>query len=181
MILTFTLRFNNLNQTNFYKQLRSPEMKNRIFLLALSMAFLIFFTGASSFAQEQQTRFLKQHNTHFLKDHLKQTEEMLVQALKSNSTNMSSSATQTIRELEQIFPSESFSSFIEPLSVIIKNEKADTQLRILSALALDGLHSDKGDKVIYEVAKNTTNESLKNISMALAIESYKADDKVSLK
>jgi len=156
-------------------------MKNRIFLLAISMAFLLIFTGASSFAQDQQTRFLKQHKSHFLKAHLKQTEEMLVQALQSNSTNMCSSAAQTIRELEQIFPSESFGSFIEPLSVIIQNEKADTQLRILSALALDGLHSDNGDKVIYEVAKNTINESLKNISTALAIESIKAEDGISLK
>jgi hypothetical protein len=156
-------------------------MKNRIILLAISMVFLLIFTGASAFAQDQTTRFLKQHKSHFLKDHLKQTEEMLVQALQSNSVNMNSSAAQTIRELEQIFPAESFSLFIEPLSVIIQNERADTQLRILSALALDGLHSDNGDKVIYEVAKNTTNESLKNISTALAIESFKADDKLSLK
>jgi hypothetical protein len=156
-------------------------MKNRIFLLAISMAFLLILTGASSFAQDQQTRFLKQHKSHFLKDHLKQTEDMLVQALKSNSVNMNSSAAQTIRELEQIFPNESFSSFIEPLSVIIQNEKADTQLRILSVLALDGLHSDKGDKVIYEVAKNSSDESLKNISKALAIESIKAEDGISLK
>lgn len=156
-------------------------MKNRIFILVISMAFLLIFTVTSSFAQDQQTRFLKQHKSHFLKEHLKQTEDMLVQALQNNSIDMNSSAVQTIRELEQIFPNESFNLFLEPLSVIIQNEKADTQLRILSALALDGLHSDKGDKVIYEVAKNTSNESLKNISKALAIESFKADDKISSK
>jgi hypothetical protein len=156
-------------------------MKNPIFLLALSVAFLIFFTSAPSFAQNQPTRFSKQHKSHFLTEHMKQTEEMLVKALQSNSTDMRSSAAQTIRELEQIFPYESFSSFIEPLSVIIQNEKADTQLRILAALALDGLHSDKGDKVIYEVAKNSSDESIKNISKALATESIKAEDGLSLK
>lgn len=156
-------------------------MKNRIFLLAILMAFLLIFTVTSSFAQDQQTRFLKQHKSHFLKDHLKQTEDMLLQALQSTSLNMKSTAVQTIRELEEIYPSESFSSFIEPLSDIIQNEKTDTPLRILSALALDKLHSDNGDKVIYKVAKNTTDESMKNICSALAIESFKADDKISSK
>lgn len=156
-------------------------MKNRIFLLAISVVLLLIFTGVSSFAQDQSTRYSKQHKSHFLKDHLKQTEDMLVQDLQNNSVNMNLGAAQTIRELEEIFPSESFTLFIEPLSDIIRNEKSDTQLRILSALALDGLHSDKGDKVIYEVAKNTSNESLKNISKALAIESFKADDKISSK
>jgi hypothetical protein len=156
-------------------------MKNRFLILVLSIAFAFFLGGSSTFAQNQPQRFLKQHKSHFLKEHLEQTEKMLVQALQSNSTDMNSSAAQTIRELEQIFPSEPFDSFLEPLSVIIRNEKADTQLRILSALALDGLHSDKGDQAIFEVAKNTTNESLKNISKALAIESFKEEDKLSLK
>jgi hypothetical protein len=46
----------------------------------------------------------------------------------------------------------------------------------LSALALDKLHSGEGDKVIYDVAKSTTNESIKNICEALAIESFKANE-----
>lgn len=154
-------------------------MKARNFLLVFLMISFSIFVFTSSFAQEQTTRYLKQHKSHFLKEHLNQTEKMLVQALQSNSVDMSSSAAQTIRELEQIFPSELFSSFIEPLSNIIQNEKADTQLRILSALALDGLHSEKGDKVIYEVAKTTSNESLKNVSEALAIESINEEYKLS--
>ena len=48
--------------------------------------------------------------------------------------------------------------------------------RILSALALDELHSDKGDATIYEVAKYTSNQSVKDICNALAIESFKADE-----
>ena len=110
-------------------------MNNRIFLLAISMVFFLLFTGATSFAQNQPPRFVKQHNSHFLKEHLKQTEQMLIQALQSNSVGMNSSAVQTIRELEQMFPSVSFNLFLEPLSNIIQNEKNDTHLRILSALA----------------------------------------------
>lgn len=156
-------------------------MKNLIFSTIVLLALVYLFIDESALAQNQQPRFLKQHNSHFLKEHLKQTEQMLIQALQNNSVSMNSSAVQTIRELEQIFPSESFSLFLEPLSNIIQNEKADIHLRILSALALDGLHTDIGDQAIYEVAKYTSNESLKNICVALAIESIKAEDKISLK
>ncbi len=156
-------------------------MNKSIFLLAISMVFSLFFTGATSFAQNQPQRFMKQHKSHFLKEHLKQTEEMLIKALQSNSVNMSITAAQTIRELEQIFPSEPFTSFIEPLSKIVRDESADVQSRILAALALDGLHSDIGDKVIFDMVGATTNLSFKNICSALAIESFKAEDKISMK
>ena len=156
-------------------------MKNLIFSTVVLIALVYLFIDESALAQNQQPRFLKQHNSHFLKEHLKQTEQMLLQALQNNSVGMNSSAVQTIKELEQIFPSESFSLFLEPLCNIIQNEKADIHLRILSALALEGLRRDIGDQAIYEVAKYTSNESLKNICVALAIESIKAEDQISLK
>ena len=151
-------------------------MKKHFLFLVISFLILLFFNNSAAFAQENQTRLLKQHRLSFEKTHLEQTEIMLVQALESNSPSLNSSALQTIREIEEIFPTESFSTFIEPLGDIIKNENADTQLRILSALALDKLHSDIGDNIIYEVAKNTTNESVKNVSQALAVKSFKDDN-----
>jgi hypothetical protein len=156
-------------------------VKKHFLFLVISILILLFFSSSSAFAQNNQTRLLKQHKLSFAKAHLEQTEIMLLQAIESNSVSLNSSAVQTIRELEEIFPTESFSVFIEPLSTIIQNEKADTQLRILSALALDKLHSDFGDEVIYEVAKTTSNESVKNISTALSIESFKADNKINSK
>ncbi|MCW8814318.1 MAG: hypothetical protein OQK65_12370, partial [Chlorobium sp.] len=95
----------------------------------------------------------------------------------SNDANMVSSSVQTIRELEQVFPDEAFTSFIDPLSNIVRNENFETHARILSALALDELHSDKGDASIYDVARNSSNQSVKDICSALAIESFKADEK----
>jgi len=151
-------------------------VKKHFLFLVISFLILLFFNNSAAFAQENQTRLLKQHRLSFEKAHLEQTEIMLVQALESNSASLNSSALQTIREIEEIFPNESFSTFIEPLGDIIKNENADTQLRILSALALDKLHSDIGDNIIYEVAKNTTIESVKNVSEALAIKSFKDDE-----
>lgn len=150
-------------------------MKNRIIFLPLLLS-LFFFFSESTFAQEQTTRFLKQHKAYFLKHHLDQTDTMIIHALQSNSPNMKETAVQTIRELEEVFPYEPFLLFIDPLSNMVSNEKDNTQLRILSALALDKLHSDKGDKIIYNVAKTTTNNSIKNICEALAIESFKANE-----
>lgn len=104
---------------------------------------------------------------------------MLVKALEANSVSLNSTASQTIRELEQIFPDEPFEEFIEPLGKIITDEHAETESRILSALALDGLHSDSGDKVIFEVAKTTSNNSIKAICEALAVESFKAEEEMN--
>ena len=151
-------------------------MKTRMFRLTLSVLLLFLFVGAS-LAQERPTRFAEQHNSEFVKNHLETTEKMLLKHLTDTTTNSELSAVQTIRELEQIFPNKSFSSFIEPLSNIVKNEKLETQLRVLSAIALDELHSDKGDIAIYEVAKNSTNESVKNVCRAISFEISKTAEK----
>ena len=145
-------------------------------VIFFSLITILIFSATIP-AQSKPTRFSKQHNSHFLKEHLDKTEAMLIQSLQSNDANMVSSSVQTIRELEQVFPEETFGSFIDPLSSIVQNENFDTHSRILSALALDELHSDKGDKAIYEMAKNTSNQSVKDICAALAIESFKADEK----
>lgn len=144
-------------------------MKKIIILLLLSIVFL----SAAIYAQTKPTRFYRQHKSYFVKEHLKQTEESLLQALQNKKVDMRSSAAQAIRELEEAFPTEPFSSLIEPLSDVVQNENEDTDTRILAALALDDLHSDKGDNVIYKVAKNTNNQSVKDICTALAIESFK--------
>ena len=156
-------------------------MKNRMFSIKLMLALLLFFASVSITAQNNhnnQTRYSKQHpkRYNYMKDHLNQTEANLLQSLKSDNISINTSAVQTIRALEEIFPSESFSAYLDPLIAIVQDEKADTQLRLLSAIALDKLHSDKGDMVIYMVAKNTTNESVKILSQSLAIESFKVDD-----
>ena len=145
-------------------------------VIFFSLITLLIISAATP-AQSKPSRFSKQHNSHFLKEHLDKTEIMLLKSLESNNANLVSSSVQTIRELEQAFPDEAFSSFIEPLSKIVQDENSDTHTRVLSAIALDELHSDLGDKAIYQVAKNTSNQSVKDICSALAIESFEADEK----
>lgn len=45
-------------------------------------------------------------------------------------------------------------SFISTLSDIVKNEKSETQLRILSVIALYELHSDKGEQLVFPLIKD---------------------------
>ena len=138
--------------------------------------FVVLFM-AFGYAQSRPTRFSAQHESYFVKEHLDQSVDMILKALQNENQAYVSSAVQTIREIEQVFPDEPFTSFITPLSNILKDEKAETSTRTLSAIALDELHSDAGDKVIYTVAKNTSDPTVRNICSALAIESFKANEK----
>ena len=107
--------------------------------------------------------------TRFQKQHMKKTEIMLNEALKSNDVHFQSTALQTIRQLQFIYPDEPFESFLEPLMRIVENEKADTQVRILAAIALDGLHSDKGDESIKKISKSSNSMSLQELCSALLV------------
>ncbi|MFI5251670.1 MAG: hypothetical protein ACHQQQ_04475 [Bacteroidota bacterium] len=136
----------------------------RRFIILFAVA--LFVTAIAVQAGETSTRFKKQH--------LKQTEENLVSVLNNNSSpSMQASAAQTIRELEWSFPEESFDSFVEPLMRIVKDETSDTQVRILAAIALDGLHSDTGDGAIESVAKGAGDKSVKTLCAALLVKSGK--------
>ena len=144
-------------------------MKHLFMLIMLISAMLLTTTNA----QDQSTRFEKQHHSKFVKSNLKQTEEMILKNLQSDNIDMLASSAQTIRELELIFPENTFSSLLDPLMKIVQDENGDTQVRLLSALALDGLHSNKGDKAIYDIAKTTKNNSVKDVCIALSVESSK--------
>lgn len=146
-------------------------MKNIIILVVVLTSMSLITVNA----QDQSTRYEKQHHSKFTDSHLKQSEQMLLKSIESDVVGMASSGVQTLRELEQVFPEYEFSSLLDPLIKIIKDENRDKDLRILSALALDGLHSDKGDQAIYSVSKNTKNNVVKDVCIALSVGSLKND------
>lgn len=129
------------------------------FILFITIALIVSISATQ--AQDAATRFQKQH--------LKQTEASLVNALNSESAGMQATAAQTLRQLEWTFPEEEFKSTITPLVRIVKDEKVDTQIRLLAAIALDGLHSDMGDEVLAIVAKSSTNKSVQELASALIL------------
>lgn len=146
-------------------------MKQFIFLMLVSTTLLTITVNA----QDQSTRFMEQHHSKFIKGHLEQTKEMLLEAMGSDDPNMQATAIQTLRDLEIIFQDDKFSSFIEPLTLNLKDEKEDTKVRLLSALALENLHSDKGDASIYETAQNTSNKSVKELCAVMSVKSFNND------
>ncbi|MGE5352111.1 MAG: hypothetical protein ACM3S2_02695 [Ignavibacteriales bacterium] len=137
----------------------------RFFLSAL---LCLAFAFSSINAQNAATRLQKQHDvTKFMKAHLSSSIEMIARALEDRQYNMRLSALQTTRQLEQLFPEESFSLLVQPLVNIINDNKIETETRVLAAITLDQLHSDKGDEAIFQAAQNCDNLTMKNLCRAI--------------
>jgi hypothetical protein len=142
-----------------------------------SLLLWLFFLAVSIQAQSDITRFQKQHRTNFNKKNLKSMQEMLVKSLESGNSSMVASATQTLRELLQIFPEESFSSLLDPLINIMMDENSTTSARILALFAIESLHSDAGDAAIKNLQNSTTTETLREICDAMFVPDIIAKEK----
>ncbi len=143
-----------------------------------TLIFALVLFGILSFnlkAQDKNSRLELQHHLIFYKSHLSQAEQMLKKNFESNDPQIVSSSIQTFRELEQLLPDEKFTELLNPLIKIMRNEKESTEVRMLTAMALDELHSNTGDAAIYDMAKNSNDKAIKDICKALAIESLKND------
>jgi hypothetical protein len=135
----------------------------------LSLVCGLLFFALSVQAQSDASRFQRQHHTKFNKKNLKATQEMLIKALESNDQNMVSSSLQTLRELELVFPEESFEIMLKPLITIVKNENAESAPRILALFALENLHSDIGDTTIMELKNSSINKTIREICAAMSV------------
>jgi len=60
---------------------------------------------------------------------------------------------------------------LAPVEATMKDEKSDSIVRILAALALDELHSDAADAIIREVAGSTKDNGLQTLCNALRVRS----------
>jgi hypothetical protein len=121
--------------------------------------------GAKNRSKLQPTRFQRQHMT--------QTLEMHINLLTDKNPSIRAMAIQNIRDMEFAYPNESFSDLLAPLMKRIMDENETTQVRLLSAMAIDGLHSDKGDQAIEEVSNTTSNQMIKELCTALLVKSQK--------
>jgi HEAT repeat protein len=136
-----------------------------MYRMVMLTAFALIINTIGLRAQDVSTRFTKQH--------MKQIVESLADALEHESAGVQASAAQAIRQLEWEFPYEPLSEVLEPLIRVLKNNHADTRVRILSAIALDGLHTDTGDAVIEEMAKLCPDKSVMELCSALIIKNDK--------
>ena len=140
------------------------------FLLVISLVTISLAITADAQTAGAMTRSNLQ-STRFQKQHMPQTAEMLINGLKNSGPIVRSTDIQNIRDLEFAYPEEPFIDFLSPLSETLKNESEVTQVRILTAIALDGLHSDSGDRAIEGISKTSSNQSVMELCIALLVKS----------
>lgn len=145
-------------------------MKRILFVSAI--ALMMCATAVQAQDSLSTTRIEAQHKaTRSLGKRLTQTEEALLNALKSENPTVQAQALQTIRDLEQMYPKYPFKASLGPLEAILKDENADGVVRLLAALTIDELHSEAGDAVIASVAGSSQDKSLQTLCKALLIRS----------
>ena len=135
------------------------------FLVVFSLVTLSFAITANA-----QNR-VKLEPTRFQKQHMVQTLNMHIDLLKDTDPSKRATGIQNIRDLEDAYPDEPFSNLLNPLIERLKDENETTQVRILSAIALDGLHNNKGDKAIEEMSQMSKSQSIKELCTALLVSS----------
>jgi hypothetical protein len=100
----------------------------------------------------------------FIRTTIEQSEQSLVRGLEEcYGTNMLVSAANTMRQLKQLYPERSFSSFVIPLMRIVKNENLDPCARVTAAIALHNLNSAMGNFTIKRTAQFTDSERVKHM------------------
>ena len=102
-------------------------------------------------------------------NHLKQTEESLLPAIRGDFEGSQQMSIQLLRQLEQLFPQYSFAATIPTLGKVLKDDKSDPVARRLAALALDDLHSEAGDTIIKDIASNCDDKGLQTLCNALLV------------
>jgi hypothetical protein len=141
-------------------------------LLSFVVAFLAFAVSVQAQEKSSTTRIDAQHKpTKAMEKQLPQYEANLLATLKGDNPAMQAQAVQTIRELEQMFPAYPFATSLGPLAATLRSDDADSIVRRLAALALDELHSDAGDAVIKDIAKECTDIGLQTLCKALMVKS----------
>jgi hypothetical protein len=94
----------------------------------------------------------------------------LVNALQSGIPGMQADAAQIVRDINSMRPEQNFPKTVIPLMAILKNEEAESGSRILAALALNQLDSQKGYFAISRTASFTSDTRLKYVCSWLAYE-----------
>ncbi len=141
-------------------------------LFSAAIALMLCATALQAQDSLSATRIESQHKaTGSLGKHLAQSEQALLNALKSENPTVQAQALQSIRDLEQMYPKYAFKASLAPLEAKLKDESADGVVRLLAALALDELHSEAGDAVIAGVADSSQDKGLQTLCKALLVRS----------
>ncbi|HLF13753.1 MAG TPA: hypothetical protein VI932_02545 [Bacteroidota bacterium] len=141
-------------------------------MTALSLASAGFLR-----AQTDTTKRAPAKPAEFTEEKISVIEENLVRDLESPIVGVVIGGAQTVREMKKAVPAHDFSKLIIPLMRIVKDPNADRASRILSALALHEIDSERGNFAISREADLSTDEVFKtlcaNLAKARALEQKK--------
>lgn len=104
----------------------------------------------------------------FTEEKINQIEENLVRDLESTMPGVVIGGVQTVREMKKAVPAHDFAKLIIPLMRIVKDENSDRAARILSALALDEINSERGNFAIAREGEMAKDEVFKSLCANLA-------------
>jgi hypothetical protein len=99
----------------------------------------------------------------FTEEKIALIEDNLVKDLESPIPGVVIGGTQTVREMKKAVPTHDFSKLIIPLMRIVKDEESDRAARILAALALDEIDSERGNFAISREAEMSQDDVFKSL------------------
>ncbi len=100
----------------------------------------------------------------------------IAKALESGNGSEQAAAAQTVRDLHATYPDRAYTPLVIPLMRVMKNTDADIPVRMLAALALHELRSERGDFAIRRVGEFTSDSRLKKLCASLNAERVKQDN-----
>ena len=99
----------------------------------------------------------------FTEEKIALIEDNLVKDLESTNPGVVIGGTQTVREMKKAVPAHDASKLIITLMRIVKDESADRAERILAALALDEIDSERGNFAISREAELSSDPVFKSL------------------
>jgi hypothetical protein len=140
----------------------------RLLATMLAVAALVFVAQFEARAQADTSDTSINTEMPLTKDKLNRIEDNLVKNLESQSIGMVIGGAQVVRELKAKAPEHGFSKVIIPLMRILKDKTADRGARMMAALALFDVNSDRGNFAIQREAELSDDDLLKIVCMNLS-------------
>jgi hypothetical protein len=116
---------------------------------------------AQAFAQTDTAKPAEKVGDKFTEEKIDLIEDNLVNDLDSPIIGVVIGGAQTVREMKKAVPTHDFAKLIIPLMRIVKDQNADRGARILAALALFDIDSERGNFAISREGEMGSDEVFK--------------------
>ncbi len=134
---------------------------------AIPVLFLAVALTGSLHAQVDSPKAAVATPDRFTEEKINQIEDNLRNDLESSIPGVVIGGAQTTREMKKAVPTHDFSKLIISLMRIVKDDKSDRAARILAALTLDELNSERGNFAISREAEYSTDPIFKAFCSSL--------------